>query len=99
MVIENWSFNYLNWILKHLFFKKTRSSFWSTFSLEVIYIKQTRSVATLNNKTRWVEILHPSLGNVKSPTVAHQTLSTPALKKFVLTPSFWGPNVVIKCLG
>lgn len=84
MVIENWSFNYLNWILKHLFFKKTRSSFWSTFSLEVIYIKQTR---------------HPSLGNVKSPTVAHQTLSTPALKKFVLTPSFWGPNIVIKCLG
>ena len=48
------------------------------------------SVATLNNKTRWVEILHPSLGNVKSPTVAHQTLSTPALKKFVLTPSFLG---------
>ena len=40
MVIENWSFKNLNWILKHLFLKKTRSSFWSTFSLEVFYIKQ-----------------------------------------------------------
>ena len=79
--------------------KKRAVVFEALFPWKCFTLNKTMSVATLNNKTRWVEILHPSLGNVKSPTVAHQTLSTPALKRFVLTPSFWGPNIVIKCLG